>query len=73
MAKPKQFPIEDIVFFECGQCGSYHWRNLPGHIDCRADEHRFTVDDLDGHYGAAKWEELSLEDQERALEDGEIR
>ena len=52
------------VFFECGQCGHWHARDLPGNVDCRADAHRFTLDELDEHYGAGRWEEITLDEQE---------
>lgn len=51
------------VFVECGCCGSWHDRNLPNSIDCRDDRHRFTSDDLNLHYGATNWEEITLEEQ----------
>lgn len=53
------------VFIECGQCGGWHSRNLPGSIDCRDDRHRFAIDELDARYGAFGWEEIGLDDQER--------
>jgi hypothetical protein len=63
MRKPKVYPTTDLVFLECGCCGEFHPRGLPGSVDCRDDAHRFSFEDLDAHYGAAGWEEINLEDQ----------
>ena len=64
MKQQKQYPKTDHpVFYECGCCGHWHWQNLPGSVDCRDDAHRFTSDELDDHYGATKWEEITLDDQ----------
>lgn len=75
MTKPN--PLDDPayrksppVFYECGCCGEYHHRDLPGTVDCRDNAHRFTVDALDAHYGPAKWEEITLEEQMSHDEDG---
>lgn len=65
MLKQKDFPNDAPVFFECGQCGGFHHRNLPGSIDCRDNAHRFTFDELDTLYGPTGWEEINLEDQMR--------
>lgn len=54
--------MKNPVFCECGCCGSYHWRGLPGD-----NAHRFTADQLDALYGVANWEEITLEDQEHPL------
>lgn len=58
------------IYAECGCCGHWHSRDLPGYVDCRDDRHRFTSDQLDAKYGATGWEEITIEDQEKALEDG---
>ncbi len=55
---------KEAVFIECGQCGHWHARELPGSVDCRDDAHRFPLDDLDHHYGSAGWEEIMLDEQE---------
>lgn len=69
MNKTKRFPDTiSPVFVECGQCGHWHSRDLPGPVDCRDDSHRFTSDELDEHYGPAKWEEITLEEQMREKE-----
>ena len=70
MAKPKIYPAASPrpTFIECGCCGQMHDRNLPGSIDCRDDAHRFTLDDLDAHYGAANYDEITIEDQMDAEE-----
>ena len=44
------------VYRECGQCGHWHAEDLPGHIDCRDDAHRFTSDELDAHHGVDNWD-----------------
>lgn len=44
-------PKRDRVFLECGCCGGMHHRDLPGHVDCRDDAHRFTTTQLDAMYG----------------------
>lgn len=56
------------VFVECGCCGHYHSRDLPGWVDCRDDAHRFTADQLDARYGADGWEEITVEEQLEAEE-----
>lgn len=68
MAKDKIYP-EHKVFYECGCCGGWHSQNLPGNIDCRADEHRFSIDELDEHYGPLVWEEITLGEQMQADEE----
>ena len=56
------------TFVECGCCGCWHDRDLPGHFDCRDDAHRFTTDELDARYGAAGWDEVTLDKQLAAEE-----
>ena len=51
------------TFFECGQCGHWHSTGLAWNVDCRDDAHRFTLEDLDAHYGVAGWNEVPLEDE----------
>jgi hypothetical protein len=64
MEKSKVWP-EFPVFFDCGQCGHWHARDLPGFVDCRADEHRFSTSELDDHYGVERaWQVIDLEEQE---------
>ena len=53
---------EAAVFVECGSCGCWHPRD--GAMDCRDDAQRFTPDELDEHYGAGRWEEITLDEQE---------
>ena len=50
------------VFILCDQCGSWHRKNLPQYIDCRANEHRFNIDELDSHYGPLGWDEIIPKD-----------
>jgi len=68
MSKAKVFPSRQVfpglpTFFECGQCGHWHSTGLAWNVDCRDDAHRFTLEDLDEHYGVAGWNEVTLEDQ----------
>lgn len=49
------------VFVECGSCGQLHPTNFGG--DCRDNDNRFTADELDGKYGAGKWEEVTPDDE----------
>jgi hypothetical protein len=56
------------TFVECGCCGCWHDRDLPGRFDCRDDAHRFTTDELDARYGAASWDEVTLNEQLAAEE-----
>lgn len=43
-------------FYECGICGSFHAAEFNG--DCRQDDARFTLDELDAKFGAFMWEEI---------------
>ena len=63
--------IQPRVFVECGQCGGFHHRDLPGQIDCRDDAHRFIWDELDDLYDF-EWEEITLEEQERNLAEADL-
>lgn len=58
----KHFP-DTAYFLECGCCGGWHHKNLPGSVDCRDNAHRFTSDELDAHYGANVWDYETIEDQ----------
>lgn len=68
MTKRKVYP-KHKVFYECGCCGGWHNQNLPGDVDCRNDRHRFHPDELDAHYGPLAWEEITLDEQMRTLEE----
>lgn len=57
----KKYPLDNLVFLECGCCGGLH--HIDDLVDCRNDHHRFTCEDLDAEYGE-RWEYRSLEDQE---------
>lgn len=43
-------------FIECGCCGCMHPLNFSG--ECRDDDNRFTLDQLDVKYGVLGWEEI---------------
>ncbi len=43
-------------FIECGCCRCMHPLNFSG--DCRDDDNRFTLDQLDNKYGVLGWEEI---------------
>jgi hypothetical protein len=46
-------------FVECGCCGHMHPINFGG--DCRDDDNRFTLDQLDELYGEQGWAERYAE------------
>ncbi len=43
------------VFVECGCCGAFH--NIAYSGDCRNDDERFNIEDLDEMYGEDGWVE----------------
>lgn len=45
-------------FYHCGCCDHYHPDDFWG--DCRDDERRFTLDQLEELYGADGWEETAM-------------
>jgi hypothetical protein len=45
-------------YYECGICGCYHPANW--NRDCRDDENRFNVEELDAMHGAAGWREVPM-------------
>lgn len=45
-------------FYECGICNSYHPAIWDG--DCREDENRFSIDQIDALYGPYGWEEVPM-------------
>jgi hypothetical protein len=52
-------------FYDCGICGSMHWSEWNG--DCREDQARFDVEDLDKRYSSDGWTEVAMP----GTEDGE--
>ncbi len=50
----KQIP----QFYECGICS--HWHNVEWDGDCREDDVRFTINDIDDKYGPYGWEEVEM-------------
>ena len=43
------------AFVECGSCGAYH--NVAYEGDCRNDDERFNIEDLNEKYGEDGWDE----------------
>jgi hypothetical protein len=64
--KPKIWP-RYARFFECGVCGSLHAAGTPWWVDCRDDSRRFTIEELDSHYGADQWREVEVEEEEAGV------
>jgi len=46
-------------FFQCGCCDHYHRTDFWG--DCRQDNERFFISQLDEKFGSDGWEEISQE------------
>ena len=65
----RRFPARKPVpqFYDCGICGSMHWIKWDG--DCREDQARFDVEDLDAHYGMNGWTEVAMPGSEDEDED----
>jgi hypothetical protein len=46
------------AFYQCGICCAMHWSRWDG--DCREDQARFDIEQLDDHYGCDGWAEVSM-------------
>lgn len=47
-----------LKFYPCGICNCYHPHDWDG--DCRDDDNRFMMDELDKKYGWNGWEEVPM-------------
>lgn len=45
-------------FYECAICGAMHFETFDG--DCRQDDARFFVEQLDAHYDRDGWQEIDM-------------
>lgn len=52
-ATPDRYP----QYYECGGCGAYHDADFCG--DCRQDDGRYSMAELDQRYGEAGWTEIA--------------
>ena len=52
-------------FYECGICTQMHSAEWNG--DCRQDDARFNIEDLDAKYGQDGWEEIDMPGYETKL------
>lgn len=59
---PAATPLPE--FYECGICGAMHWSRWDG--DCREDQARFNVEDLDTRYGCDGWAEVLMPGSDEA-------
>lgn len=48
------------TYYECGICGAWHNARWEG--DCRQDDARFMLEDLDAKHGPDGWEAIDMED-----------
>ena len=53
-------PGQRPTFYDCGICGHLHPVIWDG--DCRDDNNRYSVDELDSEFGAFGWDEVSMEE-----------
>lgn len=51
-------PVGKRQFYDCGICGAMHSAAWDG--DCRQDNARFDIDQLDQRFGCDGWEEVDM-------------